>query len=57
MDDSDDSVTVGGAIRLDGDVLGLGVLFEIVERMKVVHGDVVVEGVIHWLMHIQVLES
>ena len=57
MDDSDDSVTVGGAIRLDGDVLGLSVLFEVFEKLEVVHRDVSVKVIVYGWWYMQVFKS
>jgi hypothetical protein len=57
LDDSDDSVTVGGAIRLDGDVLGLSVLFEVFEKLKVVHRDVSVKVIVYGWWYMQVFKS
>jgi len=57
LDDSDDSVTVGGAIRLDGDVLGLSVLFEVFEKLEVVHRDVSVKVIVYGWWYMQVFKS
>jgi hypothetical protein len=46
-----------GIVGSGGDLLMLGVLFQVVNEVEIVHGDVIVEGCIHVVVFMKVFDS
>ena len=57
MDDLDEAWVVGGIVGIDGDGWMLRVLFQVVDEVEIVQGDVVFERSVHVWVSMKVFKS